>query len=191
MFFIHINGTIYGSKGVFNMKKNDLKKGKFVVSPVHGVGVIEDLEEKVIADIEIQLVNIFFQKDKMKISIPLHKAIAGGVRELSSKVEVEDVFQFLKQSKKIRKIVWNKISQQYEAKLNSGVLIQVAEILKDLHYVTLSTEHSYSEREMYISALSKLALECAVVLEIDENEVVDYITELLDESSFYVKKAAS
>ena len=143
--------------------------GDFVVYPSHGVGKIIGTEKRKVEDIELELLVIRFEHERMTLRVPLSKATESGLRTLSSKVQMEEAIVTLKGKAKVKKTMWSRRAQEYETKINSGNLIWVAEVVRDLHRGENQAEQSYSERQMYQAALERLAGEFAAIEDIDKD----------------------
>ncbi|MBT2132551.1 CarD family transcriptional regulator [Aliiroseovarius lamellibrachiae] len=144
-------------------KKLDFRPNEYVVYPSHGVGKIVSIEEQEIAGIELELFVISFEKDKMTLRVPTHKATEVGMRCLASDVEVSKAMDTLKGKARVKRAMWSRRAQEYEQKINSGDLIAIAEVVRDLHRSDDQREQSYSERQLYEAALERLTREVAAV----------------------------
>jgi CarD family transcriptional regulator len=144
-------------------KNLDFRPDEFVVYPAHGVGRIVSVEEQEIAGITLELFVISFEKDKMMLRVPTHKATEVGMRSLSSPDVVSRAMTTLKGKAKVKKAMWSRRAQEYEQKINSGDLIAIAEVVRDLHRADDQREQSYSERQLYEAALERLTREVAAV----------------------------
>ncbi len=144
-------------------KKLDFRPNEYVVYPSHGVGKIVSIEEQEIAGIELELFVISFEKDKMTLRVPTHKATEVGMRGLASDVEVSKAMDTLKGKARVKRAMWSRRAQEYEQKINSGDLIAIAEVVRDLHRSDDQREQSYSERQLYEAALERLTREVAAV----------------------------
>lgn len=149
-------------------KKYDFSPNEFVVYPAHGVGKIVTVEKQEVAGFELELFVIAFEKDKMTLRVPTNKAIEVGMRSLSSPDIVAHAMKTLKGKAKVKKAMWSRRAQEYEQKINSGDLIAIAEVVRDLHRSDDQREQSYSERQLYEAALERLTREIAAVAEGDE-----------------------
>jgi len=149
-------------------KKLDFRPNEFVVYPAHGVGKIVTVEEQEIAGINLELFVIAFEKDKMTLRVPTHKATEVGMRSLSSPDIVNRAMFTLKGKAKVKRAMWSRRAQEYEQKINSGDLIAIAEVVRDLHRTDDQREQSYSERQLYEAALERLTREVAAVAGSDE-----------------------
>ena len=144
-------------------KRNDFRPNEFVVDPAHGVGQIVSIEEQDIAGITLELFVVSFEKDKMTLRVPTHKATEIGMRALSSPDVVGRAMTTLKGKAKVKRAMWSRRAQEYEQKINSGDLIAIAEVVRDLHRNDDQREQSYSERQLYEAALERLTREFAAV----------------------------
>jgi len=149
-------------------RKNEFRPNDFVVYPAHGVGKIISIEEQEVAGFKLELFVISFEKDKMTLRVPTHKAAEVGMRSLSSPDVVAHAMKTLKGKAKIKKAMWSRRAQEYEQKINSGDLIAIAEVVRDLHRADDQREQSYSERQLYEAALERLTREIAAVAGHDE-----------------------
>jgi CarD family transcriptional regulator len=151
----------------------------FVVYPSHGVGKIVTIEEQEIAGITLELFVIAFEKDKMTLRVPTHKADEVGMRSLSSPDVVAHSMKTLKGKAKVKRAMWSRRAQEYEQKINSGDLIAIAEVVRDLHRTDDQREQSYSERQLYEAALERFTREVAAVEETDEADAAQKIGDVL------------
>jgi CarD family transcriptional regulator len=149
-------------------RKNEFRPNDFVVYPAHGVGKIISIEEQEVAGFKLELFVISFEKDKMTLRVPTHKATEVGMRSLSSPDVVAHAMKTLKGKAKVKKAMWSRRAQEYEQKINSGDLIAIAEVVRDLHRADDQREQSYSERQLYEAALERLTREIAAVAGNDE-----------------------
>jgi CarD family transcriptional regulator len=165
-------------------RKLDFKANDHVVYPTHGVGRIMRVEEQDVAGTRLELFVITFEKDKMTLRVPTLKAKAVGMRKLSSPVTVATALNTLKGRARVKRTMWSRRAQEYEAKINSGDLVSIAEVVRDLHRASGQPEQSYSERQLYEAALARMAREVAAVEKIDEIAAVKRVEGAL------LKKAA-
>ena len=155
------------------------KVGEFVVYPAHGVGKITDVEKQEIAGTEMELFVIAFEKDKMTLRVPTAKAVDFGLRPLSSPDVVAKALETLKGRARVKRAMWSRRAQEYEQKINSGDLISIAEVVRDLHRADDQREQSYSERQLYEAALERLSREVASVDGSDEVAAQQKVDEVL------------
>ncbi|HAL76083.1 MAG: CarD family transcriptional regulator [Paracoccaceae bacterium] len=160
-------------------KRNDFRPNEFVVYPAHGVGQIVSIEEQEIAGITLELFVVSFEKDKMTLRVPTHKAIEIGMRALSSPDVVGRAMTTLKGKAKVKRAMWSRRAQEYEQKINSGDLIAIAEVVRDLHRNDDQREQSYSERQLYEAALERLTREVAAVEDGDEVAAAKKVDDVL------------
>ena len=161
------------------------RTGDYVVYPAHGVGKVEGIETQTIGGMEVKLYAIVFEKDRMRLKVPTFKAQSSGLRKLCSESRIKDAMKTLKGKAKIRRTMWSRRAQEYETKINSGDPVSIAEVLRDLKRSNDDTEQSYSERQIYQSALERLAREVAAVEKITENKATEQLEGILKK-----KKAA-
>lgn len=157
----------------------DFKAGDNVVYPYHGVGQVEGIETQTIAGMEIKLYVISFERDRMRLKIPVTKAQNTGLRKLSSSERIDDALKTLKGRSRVRRTMWSRRAQEYEMKINSGDPVSIAEVLRDLKRSNDDTEQSYSERQIYQSALERLAREVAAVDDISEIKATEQLEEIM------------
>jgi len=151
----------------------------YVIYPSHGVGQIIDVEEQEVLGAKLELFVIIFEKDKMTLRVPTTKVESVGLRSLSSPELVAKAMVTLKGRARVKRAMWSRRAQEYEAKINSGDLISIAEVVRDLHSNDEQREQSYSERQLYEAALERLSREVSVVNGVDEMLAQDEITEVL------------
>jgi CarD family transcriptional regulator len=158
----------------------EFRPNDFVVYPTHGVGRILRIEEQDVAGMRLELFVISFEKDKMTLRVPTAKAASVGMRSLSSPVIVEKALETLKGRARVKRAMWSRRAQEYEQKINSGDLVSIAEVVRDLHRSDDQREQSYSERQLYEAALERLTREVAAVSGLDERRAAQTVDELLD-----------
>ena len=159
--------------------KPTYKVGVHVVYPTHGVGKIVAEETQMIGDIELRMLVISFDKDKMTLRVPVHRATAAGLRPVSSLEQMKKVFVTLKGRARTSRGMWSRRAQEYEAKINSGNIFSIAEVVRDLHQNVDQSERSYSERMIYESALARLVGELAAAEGTDHKTATDSLMKLL------------
>ena len=158
---------------------NDFHPDEYVVYPAHGVGQIVSIEEQEIAGLTLELFVISFAKDKMTLRVPTHKATEVGMRSLSSPDVVSRAMDTLKGKARVKRAMWSRRAQEYEQKINSGDLISIAEVVRDLHRGEDQREQSYSERQLYEAALERLTRELAAVDGIEESGAQERVDSVL------------
>jgi CarD family transcriptional regulator len=160
-------------------KKSEFNPDDFVVYPAHGVGRIISIEEQEIAGLRLELFVISFEKDKMTLRVPTYKASEIGMRSLSSPDTVVKALETLKGKAKVKRAMWSRRAQEYEQKINSGDLLSIAEVVRDLHRTDDQREQSYSERQLYEAALERLTREVAAVSGVDEANAQKKVDDVL------------
>ena len=160
-------------------KKKDFQPDEFVVYPAHGVGRIVSVETQEVAGFELEMFVIAFDKDKMTLRVPTNKAAEIGMRSLSSPDVVSKAMSTLKGQARVKRAMWSRRAQEYEQKINSGDLIAIAEVVRDLHRTDDQREQSYSERQLYEAALERLTREVAAVSGGDEVQAAKKVDEVL------------
>ncbi|MFT6450992.1 MAG: CarD family transcriptional regulator [Paracoccaceae bacterium] len=161
-------------------RKHDFRPNEFVVYPAHGVGQVVSVEEQEVAGIVLELFVISFEKDKMTLRVPTNKAIEVGMRSLSTPELVAKAMHTLKGKAKVKRAMWSRRAQEYEQKINSGDLIAIAEVVRDLHRTDDQREQSYSERQLYEAALERLTREVAAVGGTDEPSAQKKVGDVLE-----------
>ena len=151
----------------------------YVVYPTHGVGQITGLEEAEVAGQKLKFFVIAFEKDKMTLRVPVGKAQTSGMRKLATKDEMNIALTTLKGRARIKRTMWSRRAQEYEAKINSGSPISIAEVIRDLHRSAGKPDQSYSERQLYEAALDRLARELAAVERIDQVQATTKLEQML------------
>ncbi len=172
-------------------KKLNFKPGEFIVYPAHGVGKIIDIEEQEIAGMKLELYVIDFEKEKMRLRVPTAKSEQVGMRKLSGKDMIEEVLKVLRSKPKVKRTMWSRRAQEYEAKINSGDIMFVAEVVRDLYRSDRQPEQSYSERQLYETALDRLAREVAAVRKVDEKTAIADLEKVLDQAAAKAEAAAN
>lgn len=163
-------------------QRSGFRTNEYVVYPAHGVGQIVEIEEQEVAGAKLELFVISFEKDKMTLRVPTAKIQSVGMRKLSEAATVQKALDTLKGRARVKRTMWSRRAQEYEAKINSGDLIAIAEVVRDLHRLESQPEQSYSERQLYEAALDRMAREVATVRKILESEAVPLIEEILTKS---------
>ena len=162
-----------------NAKKTTQRQGfkthEFIVYPAHGVGQIVAIEEQEVAGARLELFVINFVKDKMTLRVPTSKVVSVGMRKLAETPMVKRALETLKGRARIKRTMWSRRAQEYEAKINSGDIVAIAEVVRDLYRSETQPEQSYSERQLYEAALDRLSREVSVVQRITETEAIKEI----------------
>ena len=163
-------------------QRQGFKTNEFVVYPAHGVGQILAIEEQEIAGAKLELFVINFIKDKMTLRVPTAKVTNVGMRKLSEPALVKRALETLKGRARVKRTMWSRRAQEYEAKINSGDIVAIAEVVRDLFRSESQPEQSYSERQLYEAALDRLSREIAVVQHVTETEAVKEVESQLAKS---------
>ncbi len=170
--------------------RKGFKTGEYVVYPAHGVGVVTGIEKQEIAGCELEMFVIHFEADKLTLRVPVMKVAEVGMRKLSDKALARKCLALLKGKPRIKRTMWSRRAQEYEAKINSGDLSLVAEVVRDLYRGEDQPEQSYSERQLYEAALERMAREIAAVNKSTQKEAVDKVEDVLSKSAKAFRKAA-
>ena len=164
-------------------QKSAYTKGDFVVYPTRGVGKVLGVEDQEIAGQKIELIIIEFDKDRMTLRVPVAKADMSGLRKLSSPDMMKAAPKTLKGKSRVRRTMWSRRAQEYEAKINSGDPVAIAEVVRDLFRNANQPDQSYSERQLYQAALDRLAREFAAVEELGEEEAALKLEEMMEKAA--------
>ena len=154
------------------VQRHGFRTGESIVYPAHGVGKIIDIEEQEVAGMKLELFVITFEKDKMTLRVPVAKATSVGMRKLADEATVGRAFETVRGRARVKRTMWSRRAQEYEAKINSGDLIAISEVVRDLYRSQAQPEPSYSERQLYEQAIDRMSREVAVVEKITETEAV-------------------
>lgn len=164
-------------------QRNSFKSNEYIVYPAHGVGRVVGVEEQEIAGLSLELYVINFEKEKLTLRVPTGKLESVGMRKLSDENLVKKAMDTLKGRARVKRTMWSRRAQEYVAKINSGDLISIAEVVRDLYRSDAQPEQSYSERQLYEDALDRMAREIAAVEKLDERGAVQKITDVLSKSA--------
>ena len=167
--------------------------GDYVVYPKHGVGRVIELLEQEIAGMQLELYVLRFEKERMTLRVPVSKVEASGMRKLSSDKTLREALATLTGKPKVKRTMWSRRAQEYEAKINSGDLVSIAEVTRDLFRADDQPEQSYSERQIFEAASSRLARELAAMEKTDEPSALKKILAILNEHApkYYAEAAAA
>jgi CarD family transcriptional regulator len=168
-------GAVPGMTAKKTTQRQGFKTNEFIVYPAHGVGQIMAIEEQEVAGAKLELFVISFIKDKMTLRVPTAKVTAVGMRKLAEGGLVKRALETLKGRARIKRTMWSRRAQEYEAKINSGDIVAIAEVVRDLFRSESQPEQSYSERQLYEAALDRLSREIAAVQHVTETEAVKEI----------------
>jgi len=174
--------------------KRSFRAGQHIVYPAHGVGEVVGVEQEVIAGFDIEVYVVKFEQDKMTLRVPTSKADTSGMRALSNELILKDSFTTLKGRARIKRTMWSRRAQEYEAKINSGDLILVSEVVRDLHRTDAQPEQSYSERQLYEAAIDRMVREVAAIKkttrDVALSEVLETLTAARDRQAAKAAKEA-
>src|SRR3712207_4984167 len=165
------------------VQRHGFRTNESIVYPAHGVGRIVDVEVQVIAGMTLELFVISFEKDKMTLRVPVAKAGNVGMRKLADGETVARALETVKGRARVKRTMWSRRAQEYEAKINSGDLIAISEVVRDLYRSESQPEPSYSERQLYEAAIDRMAREVAAVEKIAENEAATRIEAAIEARS--------
>ena len=154
------------------VQRQGFKTNEFIVYPAHGVGQIVAIEEQEVAGHKLELFVINFAQDKLTLRVPVTKIESAGMRKLSSDQRIEKALKTVQGRARIKRTMWSRRAQEYEAKINSGDLVSIAEVVRDLYRSDQQPEQSYSERQLYEAALDRMAREISSVNKISTTEAV-------------------
>ena len=163
-------------------KKLEFKANDFIVYPAHGVGKITGVEKQGVAGHKLELFVINFEKEKMTLRVPVEKVKSVGMRRLAADDVVGQAIKTLKGRARVKRTMWSRRAQEYEAKINSGDIIAIAEVVRDLYRSDKQPEQSYSERQLYEQALERMAREVAAVEKSTDDEAVTKIEGVLEKA---------
>ncbi len=170
-------------------QRNGFRTSEYIVYPSHGVGKITAIEEEEIAGLKLELFVIHFEQDKMTLRVPTSNFESVGMRKLSEEDIVTKAMTTLKGKARVKRTMWSRRAQEYEAKINSGDLISIAEVVRDLYRSETQPEQSYSERQLYEAALDRMAREIAAIENIEEGIAVQKVTDTLSKTARTSRKA--
>ena len=151
------------------------KTGEYIVYPAHGVGLINAIEEQEVAGLSLELFVIGFEQDKLTLRVPVAKINSVGMRKLAEPQTIDKALETVTGRARVKRTMWSRRAQEYEAKINSGNLIAIAEVVRDLFRSESQPEQSYSERQLYEAALDRMVRELAAVEDITETEAAKQI----------------
>ncbi|MDE0780994.1 MAG: CarD family transcriptional regulator [Alphaproteobacteria bacterium] len=160
-------------------KKLEFSQGDFVVYPTHGVGKVTGVQNFEIAGEKLKLFVISFERERMTLKVPITKVTESGLRKLASRKVIDNALKTLKGRVRVKRTMWSRRAQEYDAKINSGDPIQIAEVVRDLHRNEDQPDQSYSERQMYQAALDRFSRELAVVESTTPEEAVEKLENIL------------
>jgi len=162
--------------------RQGFKVSEFVVYPAHGVGQIVAVEDQEVAGFRLELFVINFAKDKMTLRVPTSKVVGVGMRKLSDPEVARKSLDILTGRARVKRTMWSRRAQEYEAKINSGDINAIAEVVRDLYRSEAQPEQSYSERQLYEAALDRIMREIAAVQKLSEIDALKLIESQLKKS---------
>lgn len=174
-----------------NVQRLGFKTGEHIVYPAHGVGMITSIEEQEIAGLTLELFVISFEQDKLTLRVPVAKIKSVGMRKLAEEDEVAKALETVTGRARVKRTMWSRRAQEYEAKINSGDLISVAEVVRDLYRSEKQPEQSYSERQLFEQALERMAREIAAVKKIDDDMAIKELETYLEKNAHKNVRAAA
>jgi len=158
------------------------KAGQYIVYPAHGVGKVMSIDQETIADFDIEVYVVLFEQDKMTLRVPTSKAANSGMRALANENILKDAFTTLKGRARIKRTMWSRRAQEYESKINSGDMMLLTEVVRDLHRTADQPDQSYSERQLYERAIDRLAREVAAINGTDRGPAMDKIIDTMTQA---------
>ena len=160
-------------------KAEKFVEGDYVVYPTHGVGKVEKIAVEAIAGHNLELIHITFEENRMTLRVPVAKARSAGLRKLATQAKFDEALAVLKGRARVKRTMWSRRAQEYEAKINSGDPIAIAEVVRDLHRNAGQPDQSFSERQIYESALDRLAAELAALDSTDKETAAAKLADFL------------
>jgi CarD family transcriptional regulator len=160
-------------------KAENFVEGDHVVYPTHGVGKVERIATEEIAGHKLELIHITFEENRMTLRVPVAKARSAGLRKLATRKLFDEALAVLKGRARIKRTMWSRRAQEYEAKINSGDPLSIAEVVRDLHRNSGQPDQSFSERQIYEAAMDRLAAELAALERIDKAAAATKLVEFL------------
>jgi CarD family transcriptional regulator len=151
----------------------EFKAGDHVVYPTHGVGTVQGIEEMPVAGMSLKVIVVTFDENRMTLRVPVGKAASSGLRKLATNEAMTEALETLRGRARIKRTMWSRRAQEYEAKINSGDPIAIAEVVRDLHRNAGQPDQSFSERQIYEQALDRLAAELAAIDRTDKTTASD------------------
>jgi CarD family transcriptional regulator len=174
-----------------SIQRLGFKTGEYIVYPAHGVGMIVSIEEQEVAGLTLELFVISFEQDKLTLRVPVAKIKSVGMRKLAEDSEVDQALHTVTGRARVKRTMWSRRAQEYEAKINSGDLIAIAEVVRDLYRSDDQPEQSYSERQLFEQAMDRMSREIASVNKLTLTEAVQLIERNLAKSPRRVKPDAA
>jgi CarD family transcriptional regulator len=167
------------AKPAIPAKPEKFAEGDYVVYPTHGVGKVERIAIEEIAGHKLELIHITFEENRMTLRVPVAKARSAGLRKLATRKLFDDALAVLKGRARIKRTMWSRRAQEYEAKINSGDPLAIAEVVRDLHRNSGQPDQSFSERQIYEAAMDRLAAELAALDRTDKTTAATKLNDFL------------
>ncbi len=174
----HLNGRPPPISRASN-KDETFSEGDHVVYPTHGVGRVERIADEEIAGHRLTLIHITFEENRMTLRVPVAKARSAGLRRLATRELFDEALAVLKGRARVKRTMWSRRAQEYEAKINSGDPLAIAEVVRDLHRNSGQPDQSFSERQIYEAAMERLAAELAALDQTDKTTAITKLTNYL------------
>ena len=144
----------------------------FIIYPAHGVGQILSVDEQTVADARLEFFVIYFAKPKLTVRVPTGKVASVGMRHPSDKALIHSVKRLLSETPRKSRGTWARLALEYEGKIHSGDVVAIAEVVRDLYRPGIESGQSFSERQLYETALDRLSAEVALVEAISKEQAV-------------------
>jgi CarD family transcriptional regulator len=173
------HGAPVAPKPVPSGKPETFAEGDYVVYPTHGVGKVERIATEEIAGHKLELIHITFEENRMTLRVPVAKARTAGLRKLATRKLFDDALAVLKGRARVKRTMWSRRAQEYEAKINSGDPLAIAEVVRDLHRNSGQPDQSFSERQIYEAAMDRLAAELAALDRTDKLTAAQKLNDFL------------
>ncbi|MBL4855009.1 MAG: CarD family transcriptional regulator [Robiginitomaculum sp.] len=171
--------SVAAKKAAPKKVKLEFKAGDFIVYPAHGMGQVVAIKTETVADFEIEVYVVLFEQDKMTLRVPTVKAKSSNMRGLANDMVLKDAFTTLKGRPRVKRTMWSRRAQEYEGKINSGDLLLLTEVVRDLYRTDEQPEQSYSERQLYERAIDRMVREVAEIMQMERGATMDHILETL------------
>ena len=165
-----------------SVQRLGFKTGEYIVYPAHGVGMITSIDEQEVAGLTLELFVISFEQDKLTLRVPTAKIKSVGMRKLAEEDVVKKALDTVTGRARVKRTMWSRRAQEYEAKINSGDLIAISEVVRDLYRSDDQPEQSYSERQLFEQAMDRMSREIAAVNRLTLTEAVQLIEKNLAKS---------
>jgi len=172
-------GRVAPLNGHANADPGEFEVGDYVVYPTHGVGRVKNIKDDLIAGITLRLIEVEFEENRMTLRVPVAKARTSGLRKLATRGAIDEALETLRGRARVKRTMWSRRAQEYEAKINSGDPIAIAEVVRDLHRNAGQPDQSFSERQIYEQAMDRLASELAAIEKIKKDEATVKLHEVL------------